>query len=106
MNVTRISPLRVLVNENGPCARGRGPLITDTRSARAGQTSARVILSACATQAVENGPLLEKNVRTRNGREQNSFMSHSKSNRSAYITVEKVRLLERKRSTRGGQRSV
>ena len=48
-------------------------------SARVAETSADVILSVGATQAIDNGPLLEENVRTRNDRVQNSFISPSES---------------------------
>jgi len=86
--VTRKSPHGVLVNESGPCARSSGgPHITAMvrierkMSARGVETSAGVILSVCATQAIKNGPILVENVRTRNDRDQNSFMSPSESDR-------------------------
>src|SRR5208282_72441 len=72
------SPLGVPMNENGPRARDRGPLITYKRSARTKKVRTRRaevrtfdrILTTCATQALEKGPLAERMVRARSASDQ------------------------------------
>ena len=74
------SPLGVPMNENGPRARDRGSPITFKKSARTKKVRTRRVevrtfnrmLTTCATQAIDKGPLAERMVRTRNAFDQKS----------------------------------
>ena len=74
------SPLGVPMNENSQRARDKDPHIKYKRSARTKKVRTRRaefctfnrILSACATQAIENGSLAEIMVRTRSASDQKS----------------------------------
>ena len=69
-----------LMNENGPRARDRGPPITDKRSAQTKKVRVRRaefrtfdrILSTCATQGIEKGPLTVRMVRMRSASEKST----------------------------------
>src|SRR5208282_5762799 len=71
-------PLGVPMNENGPRARNEGPHITYKRSARTKKVCTRRaqvrtfdrILTTCATQAIQKGPLAERMVCTRSASDQ------------------------------------
>src|SRR5208282_757691 len=72
------SPLGVPNNENGPRATDRGPSITYKRSAKTKKVRTRraevrtfdIILTTCATQAIEKGPLAERMVHARSASDQ------------------------------------